>query len=230
VRLGEVVNVFEGEAIGWRVWHIGDATGRYLLAAVRDSGVISDLDPWWPPGAPWIAPCFHSDRSDAENHAVSGCSCGISAWADPEPAQADAELTEALAAADAVASPNDRLKRPRGAIGWGAVQLWGRVIECECGYRAHFARPLSINVVGPATQDRQIERAIEIAYGVVSAESLLPPPRIRSDVADAAERLAAETAQPSIDEADRTERSERRNHPRQFARNPYAPRSDEQRV
>lgn len=54
---------------------------------------------------------------------------------------------------------------------WGEVLLWGNVIEHENGYRAEFAKPLSLNLTHlPWPLARKVERA----YGPVGVRVLLP--------------------------------------------------------
>lgn len=48
----------------------------------------------------------------------------------------------------------------------GEVNLWGRVIEHEDGYRAQFAYPRRLYVVDGGTEGQRIANALTLAYGV----------------------------------------------------------------
>lgn len=73
----------------------------------------------WPTDEDRIAKCFALRGHDAPQR---DCNCGFSAFyvlpAEPE-----------LPAHEAV---------------WGVISSWGRVIECESGFRAQYARPIAL--------------------------------------------------------------------------------------
>jgi hypothetical protein len=75
------------------------------------------------------------------------CNCGLSAYyeLDEEPD---------LPSPDAV---------------WGAIVAWGRVVECETGFRAQYARPIGLlDAYNPLDFARPLKRARDAAevYGV----------------------------------------------------------------
>ncbi len=73
----------------------------------------------WPPDADRVAKCFAIRGHEAPHR---DCRCGYAAWYElPEEPE--------LPAPDAV---------------WGAVVAWGRIVECETGFRAQFARPIAL--------------------------------------------------------------------------------------
>lgn len=73
----------------------------------------------WPTGGDREARCFALRGHEAPHR---DCRCGYAAWyALPE--------EPPLPAVDAV---------------WGAVVAWGRVVECELGFRAQYARPVAL--------------------------------------------------------------------------------------
>ncbi len=94
----------------------------------------------WSPQTPLRALCREICLEPVLNHRTphetphEGCTCGIYARKAP----------------------------PTNATCWGEVYLWGKVIECESGYRAEFAYPKSLTVVGTA----ELAKALAIAYGV----------------------------------------------------------------
>ena len=70
------------------------------------------------------------------------CNCGLSAYY---------ELAEEpdLPAPDAV---------------WGAIVAWGRVVECETGFRAQYARPIALlDAYNPLDFARPLKRARDAA-------------------------------------------------------------------
>jgi hypothetical protein len=118
---------------------------------------------------------------------LSGCGCGIYAAGEPEEA---ASYLEERSWGDA--SSVQRVI--------GTVSLWGRVIECKCGWRASHAYPHAIYV--PATRDRERLRvetgqAVALAltdYGVPSSASMRTrTARHRSSRPSAQEPRATET-------------------------------------
>ena len=73
----------------------------------------------WPAGADRVAKCFAVRGHEAP---YRDCRCGFSAFYSlPEEPE--------LPAPEAV---------------WGAIVGWGRVIECERGFRAQYARPVAL--------------------------------------------------------------------------------------
>lgn len=111
-------------------------------------------------GAPWLTPVHHA-RCSASSYGpfftlslsaspapsslhdspANGCSCGVWALKNPR----DAWLT--------------RKEYHAGRrLALGRVQLWGRVIEHNRGYRAEYARPLSLLLLG-GTQKQADELA-----------------------------------------------------------------------
>jgi hypothetical protein len=77
----------------------------------------------WPTDHDRPAKCFALNGHDAPSR---DCNCGFSAYyalpAEPE-----------LPAHEAV---------------WGAIVAWGRIVECETGFRAEHARPIALLDVG----------------------------------------------------------------------------------
>ena len=98
----------------------------------------------WPTSEDRVAKCFALRGHDAPQR---DCNCGFAAYyeldAEPE-----------LPAREAV---------------WGVIAAWGRVIECEHGFRAQYARPIALlDLRNPADyreKGRRIDNAAE-AYGI----------------------------------------------------------------
>jgi hypothetical protein len=98
----------------------------------------------WPADHDRPAKCFVLGPHPAPQ---AGCSCGYSAYYGL-PEEPDLPAPEAA---------------------WGAVVAWGRVVECERGFRAEFARPLALLDPGRrrdrAEGGRRLERVAE-HYGI----------------------------------------------------------------
>ena len=77
--------------------------------------------------------------------AVPACRCGISAYYEL-PEDPDLSAPEAV---------------------WGAIVAWGRVVECETGLRAQFARPVGLlDAYNPLDFARPLKRAARGRRGV----------------------------------------------------------------
>lgn len=115
--------------VGWRTWAAVERKGGLALRSMVYEGR-------WPPGEPLVATCRLLPRSRRlarllwfEPHEAPDerCECGVYAASAPE-----------------LALPYlSRLGLIRGAryALIGRVALWGRVIECERGWRGTFAYP-----------------------------------------------------------------------------------------
>jgi hypothetical protein len=63
---------------------------------------------------------------------------------------------------------NWRRRLPMAHTAYGAVHLWGEVIEHKAGYRAQFARVVSIEGLHP--QDDELLAALRAKYGVTTSD------------------------------------------------------------
>jgi hypothetical protein len=115
--------------IGWRAWKIwAPLTGSDSCPVF--SSVI--LDTPWTPRRKFSAE--HSFDLGAKCHGLLelDCSCGVYAFKDP------------LEAFVYLMKVRDRLLGMSVEVALGTVSLWGRVIECELGYKAQYAYPCHI--------------------------------------------------------------------------------------
>jgi hypothetical protein len=149
--------------VGWRAWLVSEVEGRPLLG-----GVVFHRQ-WWP-REPHVAECLHWRpqplrpwRRAEPDHVAPGlrCRCGLYA-------------ADSLAEASRYARPG-RLPEP---VRWptlhrvvGRVSLWGRVVECEHGWRASHAYPERLVVPTQRANGRPVPNAEAIAaalevYGV----------------------------------------------------------------
>ena len=98
----------------------------------------------WPLAEDRVAKCFALAGHDAPHR---DCNCGFAAYY-ALPAEPDMPAPEAV---------------------WGVIAAWGRVIECEHGFRAQFARPLALlrhrNPDDAYEQGRRLENAAD-AYAI----------------------------------------------------------------
>jgi len=142
--------------VGWRTWLVLLEGGDFRLRSVV-------YDALWPPGRELVASCLRHRlpwrRRSGHVPPARRCRCGIYAAKEPEDA---ASYLEGRSWADALSDQR--------VI--GTVSLWGRVVECERGWRASHAYPKMIYV--PPARSRswlRAERPQEVAlaltdYGV----------------------------------------------------------------
>ncbi len=126
--------------------------GRFVpnpaLAMVAPRAVPSP----WPTQGSRVAKCFAVRGHEAP---YRDCRCGFAAYyALPE--------KPALPAPEAV---------------WGAIVAWGRIIECERGFRAQYARPLALlechNPLDMKTRKRPAVAAEEYGIPLLAREDLI---------------------------------------------------------
>ncbi len=106
----------------------------------------------WPTDADRVAKCFAIRGHEAPHR---DCRCGYAAWYSlPEEPE--------LPAPEAV---------------WGAVVAWGRIVECESGFRAQFARPVALLERDNPLDRRKAKRATlaaeEYAIPLLPREELI---------------------------------------------------------
>ena len=115
--------------VGWRIWRVGEdgllravAWGVQWQPQARFDAVCEDTpSPFWHHGV------AHAPHPAPER----GCECGVYAFKE----RADAELLA-------------REKVDREPLVLGRASLWGRVIETERGYRAQYAYPYDLELLG----------------------------------------------------------------------------------
>ncbi|HEV2592653.1 MAG TPA: hypothetical protein VGU02_12255 [Gaiellaceae bacterium] len=126
--------------VGWRFWRVqriqtlANAATRYRLCAAGKNG----RPKVWQPKTATVAHC--SDWSARHEAPHPNHSCGIYAYSD----LVDAERH--LAVMEAFAQNADKQTPTSDAWALGRVSLWGRVVECEKGWRAQFAYPYTLTI------------------------------------------------------------------------------------
>jgi hypothetical protein len=143
-----------------------EAITAYRVFNVFENGLLAGaafVEPW-PPYEPFVARCGAVPWEGAREHVrdgrfvpapVYGCACGIYAL---KTLQAALQLVIMDGAARALRLPH--VGGPTGRA-WGAVKIWGRVIEHESGYRAEFAYPSNLHC-----DDEKLARRVAALYGV----------------------------------------------------------------
>lgn len=141
--------------LGWRAWKVwAPPTGSDSCPAF--SSVILDT-PW----APRIrVSAEHSFDLGAKCRGLleMDCSCGVYAFTDP--VDSFVYLT----------TVRDRLLGRSVEVALGTVSLWGKVVECERGYKAQYAYPYHIYL--PASFARflpQVNSAFGIPAGIYAS-------------------------------------------------------------
>src|SRR3954468_6736436 len=111
---GRALDFYAEAIVGWRSWTLRPDG---CVVGLWQQGVV------WPSGRPLQAMCCapalgfgprHVDPAPGPEH-----SCGIHAWKRPEHVQ----------------------RAPLDWVVYGEVNLWGRVIDCDRGWRAQYAYP-----------------------------------------------------------------------------------------
>jgi hypothetical protein len=146
------VELAEQPIVGFRRWGVRRGglysgifvAGRFVPTPARTMVAPRVMPMPWPEQDPHVAKCWALRGHDAP---FGECNCGLSAYyeLDDEPD---------LPAPDAV---------------WGAIVAWGRVVECETGFRAQYARPVALlDAYNPLDFARPLKRARDAAaaYGV----------------------------------------------------------------
>jgi len=143
-----------------------EAITAYRVFNVFENGLLAGsafVEPW-PPYQPFVARCGMVSCEGAGAHVRDGqfvsapvyaCECGIYAVKTSRAALQRIWMERQAHAL--------RLQHFGGLVGraWGAVKIWGRVIEHESGYRAEFAYPSHLHC-----DDAKLAPRVAALYGV----------------------------------------------------------------
>ena len=160
-----------GPIKGYRLWYARWDGNAPVLQSLHRSTI-------WPTGGPLQATCEQRPASLAawirskltrshQTHPSPAwqCACGIYALRHLE----DGELPDISPGACA------RWMRGLGVQVLGGVLLWGRVIQHEKGFRAKYARPMSLARDVPRTGlSRSVESEIEALFDAVAKRYGIP--------------------------------------------------------
>lgn len=152
--------------VGWRSWRVMpfEQLGKPTSLRLCASG-LNGLPKVWEPGHAAHAVCGQF-RTTHEAPWLD-CSCGFYAYRMQYRAE------------DHLASFIDS-NNGNDAIGWafGRVSLWGRIVECEDGWRSEYAYPYAITVYGTD----ELAARLRGLYGVdVDARPVEDLPRLEDD-------------------------------------------------
>ncbi len=160
-----------------------EALTAYRCWNVHPNGLMvgqAHIEPWQPYAA-FVGRCGMALEAHVKDGAwvpvpAMGCDCGIHAL--KESAAAEQRLIDEIVTnrdSFMVFSSPYGYVQPRGRV-WGAVKLWGRVVEHEIGYRAEFAYPSML-----FCQDAKLAATVSALYGVpCEVKSLTIPAREES--------------------------------------------------
>jgi len=143
-----------------------EAITAYRVFTVFGNGLLAGAavtEPW-PPYRPFVARCGAVSCEGAGAHVRDGqfvpapvyaCNCGIYALKTSKAALERIRIEREVHAL--------RLQLFGGPVrrAWGAVKIWGRVIEHESGYRAEFAYPSRLHC-----DDAKLASRVAALYGV----------------------------------------------------------------
>jgi hypothetical protein len=123
---------------GWRLWHVRRQADGHRLESFTWHHVT------WPAREPLVATCrVHGDGAPARGH-----ECGIYSFRTR--ALAEELLRRYTGVRQSYGrEPSEPAPPPRGRpIALGRVSLWGRILVRERGFRAQYAYPYDLVVLG----------------------------------------------------------------------------------
>ena len=143
-----------------------DALTAYRAWTAHENGLLvgqTHEEPW-PPYEPFHARCGRVQGAGIREHVkdgrwlpapVWGCDCGVHALKSLEAAEARYHTGGPTYIVVGLG------EQQKHHTVWGAVKIWGRIIEHSLGYRAEFAYPSELY-----TTDEKIAAAVCALYGV----------------------------------------------------------------
>ncbi|MBD0347550.1 MAG: hypothetical protein ICV59_00235 [Thermoleophilia bacterium] len=144
---------FSEPLLGWRLWHVRPHADGYRLESFTRHHVS------WPAQRRLEAGCpVHGREAPSGAH-----ECGIYAFRTRE--LAETLLRRYTGVRQCYASQTAELPpaRPGRPLALGTVSLWGRVLVREHGFRAQYAYPYALELLGG---DAEIARALRGLYAV----------------------------------------------------------------
>ena len=147
------MDIFDEPVIGWRLWHVRRHRHDHRLESFTWHHVS------WPAGRRLEATCATHGAAAPER----GHECGIYAFRTRELAE---DLLRRYTGVHQSYRPDERdpaPPRPGRPIALGRVSLWGRVLVRENGFRAQYAYPYDLELIGG---EEQIARELRRLYAV----------------------------------------------------------------
>jgi hypothetical protein len=148
-----VIDVSQDVVMGWRLWHVRRQTDGHRLESFTRHHVT------WPVRKPLVAVCsVHGPEAPARGH-----ECGIYSFGTR--ALAEDLLRRYTGVAQSYGrEPSEPAPPRRGRpIALGRASLWGRVLVRERGFRAQYAYPYDLVVLGG---DEELARELRSSYAV----------------------------------------------------------------
>jgi hypothetical protein len=139
--------------VGWRLWHARLHEGEYRLESFTWHHVS------WPAGRRFEARCaIHQENAPAPGH-----ECGIYAFTTRQ--LAEDLLRRYTGVRQHYGRPDRELPplRQGSPLALGRVSLWGRIVARENGFRAQYAYPYELFLIGG---NEGIARALRRLYAV----------------------------------------------------------------
>jgi hypothetical protein len=148
-----VTELIAEPVVGWRLWQVRPHADGHRLESFTAHHVT------WPGGRRLEATCgVHGGFAPARDH-----ECGIYAFRTRELAE---DLLRRYVGIRQRYGRDDELPpppRPARPIALGRVSLWGRILEREHGYRAQYAYPYEVVLLGA---DDAIARDLRRLYAI----------------------------------------------------------------
>jgi hypothetical protein len=154
--------------LGWRFWRVHRTRTlagllRYRLCAAGALGQPKI----WRPGEATVAVC--SDRSSRHEAPFPSHECGIYAYRDRDDAE---RKLVSMVVYEREYAKAEKDKPSTDTFALGQVQLWGRVIECELGWRGQYAYPYDVTVFSASTAARQVREDYSIDVSAASSRDV----------------------------------------------------------
>lgn len=137
--------------VAWRAWRVWTPSSRDSNSCPALCSVIQDTP--WTPRKRFSAEHSFDLGAKCRGFLARDCSCGIYAFKDP------------LEAFVYLIKLRDRLLSMAVEFALGTVSLWGKVVECELGYRAQYAYPQHVYL--PASFARFLPK-VTLTFGVIA--------------------------------------------------------------
>jgi hypothetical protein len=150
--------------VGHRIWRVELHEGRPRLCSVAAPTT-------WTPGEAIHAYCWPvAQVPRTSDHRApwpdGGCDCGLWAFKQPDP-PIEALWTYSIA--------DLKADRHRGAtVAWavGTAKLWGRIVECENGWRAEHGYPSQVTLVDGRQLIEKVMGRIDVPVPVYRMEGM----------------------------------------------------------
>jgi len=147
------MEVVREAVLGWRLWHVRPHNGEYRLESFTWHHVT------WPARRPLVANCSrHGHEAPVGDH-----ECGIYSFQTRALAEDLLRRYTGVRQCYGRETPEPAPPPPGRPIALGQASLWGRVFVRDKGYRAEYAYPYELFLVGG---DEQMAQHLRRLYAV----------------------------------------------------------------